>query len=241
MKKYIFILSLFLVVTIASAGFGRETINLEFPVERISNSFSDMNLEIKASEIKCSRSTCEMNLYDEVSKFSKYFKVRRYELGNHNNLLNDEKLINNFIEEINKYLSALTKEEKATLKIIALTNRLTDDRIKSVENNLSQYGEAMEVIYPEGLSPALDTNIIFVEEIYTKSRVPYPNINYCKMINDVDIYSKENHYAYRNIGERLFLDSEYRWLVLEGCEKQKLREMCVVENNKYTWCEGYKP
>jgi hypothetical protein len=49
-----------------------------------------------------------------------------------------------------------------------------------------------------------------------------------------DIYNKSNHYAYKEVNGRYVLDAEYRWVVLEGCEKQKLAELCT--DKKYSWC-----
>lgn len=101
---------------------------------------------------------------------------------------------------------------------------------------LANVNNAMKV--GEGL---IDTTNILAENIYTKSKVPEPEINYCKMIQDANIYDKASHYAYVEKNGRFVLDAEYRWVVLEGCEKQKLNEMCIETNHKYSWCPKYKP
>ena len=82
----------------------------------------------------------------------------------------------------------------------------------------------------------IDAEILAVEELWTKSKVPDPNINYCEMISNADIYDKANHYAYEERNGIFYLNGEYRWVVLEGCEKQKLNEMCIMEK-RYSWCK----
>jgi len=104
-------------------------------------------------------------------------------------------------------------------------------RTEQMASALSQLNKSINLT-----STGIDTTEIFADSIYTKSKVPDPLINYCKMINDANIYNKAQHYAYKLVNEKYVLDAEYRWLVLEGCEKQKLAEMCII-NKKYSWCK----
>ena len=91
-------------------------------------------------------------------------------------------------------------------------------------------------VIQENNSTLIDLDVIAVEEILTKSQVPTPTINYCEMIKNANIYDKTTHYAYEERNGQYYLNGEYRWVVLEGCEKQKLNEMCMV-SKKYSWCD----
>lgn len=88
----------------------------------------------------------------------------------------------------------------------------------------------------------IDTDIISAEVIYTESKVPDVDVDYCGEIMTADVFNKANHYAYKTITfddgtNKFVLDSELRDVYTEGCAQQQLTEMCIIENGDYSWCD----
>ena len=82
----------------------------------------------------------------------------------------------------------------------------------------------------------IDTNTIMAEAIYTKSKIPTPEFDYCKAQLEADIFNKATHYAYKFVNGKFVLDSELRDVYAEGCRQQQLISECVLHNGVQSWC-----
>ena len=81
-----------------------------------------------------------------------------------------------------------------------------------------------------------DTGIM-TEHIYTKSKVPQPNINYMELFKIGNLSVKNKHPAYTIVNTQEVLDMEERIVNLEGAVAQLSVELCAESNNKYNWCD----
>lgn len=98
---------------------------------------------------------------------------------------------------------------------------------------LSNYLEHIKV---DGNLTDIDTALM-VEEIYTQSKVPQPNVNYMAKFAIDKVSVKNKHPAYTIIGTNELLNMEERIVNLEGAVAQLSVELCAESNNKYIWCE----
>jgi len=123
-------------------------------------------------------------------------------------------------------------------ELVLVTREVCHDTVSESENDnfISDLRGAITLRTTEDSKVLIDTDMVSAEEYYTESKVPIPNFNYVEMFDIDTISKKSTHYAVESVEGMERLKMEERIASLEGAVAQLSAELCVVNKNKYSWC-----